>query len=73
MYPVIYWCDVYDDDYQTRQISGVTFADNYAEAAKKIESYYGDDLINLKMETLYESSVMEFHTYEEAKKIVSYM
>lgn len=72
MYPVIYWCKIYDEcEMKTVDISGCTFAENYTEAMSNIESYYGDMLCDIKMEMIEESSVVEFKTYEEAKKIVS--
>lgn len=72
MYPVIYWCKIYDEcEMKTVNISGCTFAENYTEAMSNIEAYYGDMLCDIKMEMIEESSVLEFKTYEEAKKIVS--
>lgn len=50
MYPVEYrvrcWDDYEGNEYETY---GVTFAENYTEAMSNIESYYGKDIIEVKM------------------------
>lgn len=72
MYPVVYWCEIYDSyEQKVIQVSGCTFAANYTEAMKHIEAYYGDMLCEVKIQLVEESSVLEFKTYEEAKKIVT--
>lgn len=72
MYPAVYWCTFYDEvDKKMVSISGCTFGDNFTDVMQKIESYYGDTLNDVKIELMYPSSVIEFKTYEEAKKIVS--
>lgn len=72
MYPVVYWCEIYDSyEQKTLQVSGCTFAENYTEAMEHIEAYYGDMLCEVKIQLIEESSILEFKTYEEAKKIVT--
>lgn len=72
MYPIIYWCHYYDEyDKEMKAVSGCTFADNFTEAVRKIEAYYGDTLNDIQIEMMYESTVIEFKTYEEAKHIVT--
>lgn len=78
MYPVVYWCEIfngYANEYEGKveHVSGCTFAKNYADAMKNIEAYYGDSIINVKMEMIEENTVLEFKTYEEAKHIVTDM
>lgn len=63
MYPFTYKV-TYLNDFNTpstpETIEGMGFAKNYANAAKKIENYYGDDLISIdKIFLLDEASVLE--------------
>ena len=72
MYPAIYWCKIYDDiEMKMISISGCTLAENFTDAMRHIEAYYGDELCDVTIELMEESSVIEFKTYEEAKKIVT--
>lgn len=71
MYPYIFWGSVYDEiDAEEREFSGCTFADSYAEAMDNIEDYYGEDLISIRLTPLEESSILEFTSKKEGKKIV---
>lgn len=70
MYPFLYWAEFWDEvDNCVYQISGCTFGKNFAEATVNIDSYYGENLYNLRIERLEEDSILEFATYEEARKI----
>lgn len=62
MYPVKYEVEITSEynDWKIEKVKGVTFGENYADAAKNIESYYGNELISMKMEMLEEASVYEF-------------
>ena len=61
IYPVEYIANVYDEvEIKNDIVHGVTFAENYAEAMKNIETYYGDNIIDVKLFMLEESSVYEF-------------
>lgn len=72
MYPVIYWCKIYDDVHMKMlSVSGCTLAKSFTDAMYNIEAYYGEELCEIQMEMLEANSVIEFKTYEEAKKIVS--
>ena len=58
MYPVEYVATVWNSDENKEEINhGVTFAGNYTEAMSNIESYYGDELITIKVTMLEESPV----------------
>lgn len=66
MYPFTYKV-TYLNDFNTpstpETIEGMGFAKNYAKAAKKIEDYYGSDLISIdKIFLLDEASVLELPT-----------
>ena len=71
MYPILFWCDIYDsDESKMERRSGCTFADTYTEAMSNIEDYYGDEVANVKMEMLEECAIMEFVHFDEADAIV---
>ena len=72
IYPFIFWATirVLDDDGQLKKCSGCTFAESYAEAMENIESFYGDELISIKMDQLEENVLIEFHNPKEADEIV---
>lgn len=62
MYPVEYSAMVYDEmQYNTEQVYGITFADSYAEAMEKIEKYYGDTIIDIRLFMQEENSVYELN------------
>lgn len=57
MYPFSYEAVFYDeDDNEYRLEAGISLAENYAQAAQKIEDYYGNTLIIIKNLALYEES-----------------
>ena len=66
MYPFTYkvtYLNNFNTPSTTETIGGMGFAKNYANAAKKIENYYGDDLISIdKIFLLDEASVLELPT-----------
>ena len=72
IYPFIYWATIPSlaDDTQLEERSGCTFAESYAEAMENIESFYGDELISIKMDQLEENVLIEFHNPKEADEIV---
>ena len=72
IYPFIYWATIssLEDDTQLEERSGCTFAGSYAEAMENIESFYGDELISIKMDQLEENVLIEFHNPKEADEIV---
>jgi len=50
MYPVEYKVRCWDDyDGKEYEAYGVTLAENYTEAMGNIESYYGEELVEVKM------------------------
>lgn len=62
MYPVEYSAKVYDDiEYKVNQVYGITFADSYAEAMEKIEKYYGDTIIDIRLFMQEENSIYELN------------
>lgn len=71
MYPFIFWgTRVREDNYEYEKFSGCTFADSYTEAMTTIENYYGDELVDIHLESLEEDNVIEFSNPKEGKKIV---
>lgn len=57
MYPFSYEAVFYDeDDNEYRLEAGISLAENYAQAAQKIEDYYGNTLIIIKNLAFYEES-----------------
>ena len=45
---VEYSCEYYDEiDRETKEDSGIVIANSLSEAAKRIEDYYGDILVNI--------------------------
>lgn len=71
IYPFIYWINVYNEiDECLEKVSGCTFAENFSNAMKNIENYYGDTINDIKLECLEEGKIIEFSTYEEGEKIV---
>lgn len=62
MYPVEYSAMVYDEmEYNTEQVYGITFANSYAEAMEKIEKYYGNTIIDIRLFMQEENSVYELN------------
>ena len=70
MYPVEYkvrcWDDYEDKEYEAY---GVTIAENYTEAMSNIESYYGEELIEVKMFMQQEQAVYEIGNNDNEIKI----
>lgn len=59
-YPVSYKATIWEEDvHGERTICGITFADSFADAAKKIESYYSESLIRLSIFLMEECEVIE--------------
>ena len=57
MYPFEYEVEV---GYKNEKCHGITFAKDYGKAAKNIESYYGDELVTMKLFCMEEQSIYEF-------------
>ena len=61
MYPFLYTVEYYDEiNYKLETIQGITFADNFTEAAERIENYYGEMLESVTINIQEESTVWEF-------------
>lgn len=57
MYPFSFEAVFYDeDDDEYRLEAGMSLAENYAQAAQKVEDYYGNTLMIIKNLELYEES-----------------
>lgn len=57
MYPFSYEAVFYDeDDNEYRLEAGMSLAENYAQAAQKVEAYYGNTLMIIKNLELYEEN-----------------
>lgn len=66
MYPVEFKVHVWNDVKGIEEINhGVTFADDYSEAAGKVDAYFGSDLISMQLFMLEESSCYIFENSEE--------
>ena len=56
-YKVIWFDGLYKDpNYQYNEECGMGFAESYADAAKKLENYYGSDLVIIKELMLHEET-----------------
>lgn len=56
-YKVIWFDGLYKDpNYQYNEDCGMGFADSYADAAKQIEAYYGNELVIIKELMLHEEN-----------------
>lgn len=62
MYPVKYEAEITSEynNWEIEKVKGITFGESWADAASKIEEFYGNELIWMKMEMLEEASVYEF-------------
>lgn len=62
-FPALYKATLYifEEDNKTHryEICGILYADSFADAARQIEEYYGDELGDIKIE-LYEEGLIEF-------------
>ena len=57
MYPFSYEAVFYnEDDDEYRLETGMSLAENYTQAAQKVEDYYGDTLMIIKNLELYEEN-----------------
>ena len=62
MYPVEYEVKVYNEiNGEIEEEKGITFAEDFTEACKKIEKYYGNELIDIFLYMLEESDVYVFN------------
>lgn len=70
-YPAIYEVDVWNEFKGIKEkLHGITFCDNYANAAENIEGYYGESILEMKIELLEENTVFEFEeNKDELNKI----
>lgn len=60
MYPVLYTAEIWDDIiHEMRTVKGITFANNFTEAAERIEDYYGLELNSVTIELQEEQTVWE--------------
>ena len=60
MYPVLYTAEIWDDiTHKMKTVKGITFADNFTEAAERIEDYYGEILNSVTIELQEEQTVWE--------------
>lgn len=60
MYPVLYTAEIWDDiTHEMKTVKGITFADNFTEAAERIEDYYGEILNSVTIELQEEQTVWE--------------
>lgn len=67
MYPVEYIVTIWDDLTNKEEVvKGITFAKNYTEAMSKIEDYYGNEIIDIKMFMLEEGSVYELEYIKDS-------
>ena len=65
MYPFVYKATIADEYAEGCEgtVKGVTFGDSYVAAMNNIESYYGDELIDIQIECQEEAPVYEFENY----------
>lgn len=67
MYPVEYIVTIWDDLTNKEEVvKGITFAKNYTEAMSKIEDYYKDGIIDIKLFMLEEGSVYELEFIKDS-------
>lgn len=63
IYPAIYEAEIYNDIQQhTEHVKGITFAPSFSIAMMNIESYYGEELMSVKIELQEEQTVWELET-----------
>lgn len=61
MYTVLYHVEFYDEiNAVIDKECGLVYADNFADAMKQIEDYYGKDLEAVKSLELYDASIFTF-------------
>lgn len=60
MFPAKYSALIWNECNETTEhVTGITFGENYADAMKNIEAYYGDELIEVTIELQEEATVYE--------------
>lgn len=64
-FPTVFEATLYIDDNSDHhckpyRVCGLLYSESFADAARQIEEYYGNDLFDMKIE-LYEDGIMEFH------------
>lgn len=62
-YPALYEVNLYVyENNRTNQyhVCGILYTENFADAAKQLEEYYGNEIGDMKIE-LYEDGLIEFH------------
>lgn len=64
-FPTVFEATLYIDDssdYHCKpyRVCGLLYSESFADAARQIEEYYGNDLSDMKIE-LYEDGIIEFH------------
>ena len=58
-YPFTFHATYYDEfNHEQKVQHGVLFASSYAEAAEKIDVYYGTELVDMKLMCLEESDIL---------------
>ena len=59
-YPVLYTAEVWNEiAHEMETVKGITFADNFTEAAERIEGYYGLTLNSVTIKLQEEQTVWE--------------
>lgn len=65
MFPAKYSALIWNDINKTSErVTGITFGENYTDAMKNIEAYYGEDLIKVTLELEEEATVYEVSSTE---------
>lgn len=60
-YPAKYMAKIWNDDEGVvKTVTGITFAENFTEAMANIESYYGDEMVEVTIELFEECTIYEF-------------
>ena len=60
IFPALYTAEVYDSVHgRMEKIKGITFAEDFSEAMKNIEGYYGEELNSIFLELQEEQSIWE--------------
>lgn len=64
-FPTVFEATLYIDDSSDHhckpyRVCGLLYSESFADAARQIEEYYGNDLSDMKIE-LYEDGIIEFH------------
>lgn len=72
MYTALYCVEFYNENSIATEECGLVYADNFTEAMRRIEDYYGDDLEAVKNLELYGSSIFTFSSemYPTIKQVL---